>query len=268
VTGTVTDGGDRRMVPVKWYPELVRRVEMTKTDTKIPDCAGYWVSGVTCDGGVNSAGEPEDACSWRRRCRLIQDHMVKIGSDPQTYKNRYGSDSLARLLARLEKGPAQARPTKKPKKPARRSKKSSPAERRERRYAPLKRLMKAFIGEMAKAADGRTIVWCEKRTAAVKAGCVYLVDRTTAAYYNVYLRRAVGRPHKLAVVRLAPINGGLDIQLADTEAPAKLPDGLRHSLWRDPPMFSVVRTMSEPEHFRWAARHVIATAKRIVEGDR
>lgn len=242
---------------------------------QIPECAGYWLAGVTCDGGINAAGENEASCSWRRRCRLIQEHMMKINTDPQTYRARYGTESLNRLLTRLEKE-IQTPPSKQKKTVTKKKVKKERKKRitkvtkkkmRERRHRPLKAMFVEFTAAIAKVCfeGGKKVVWCARRTAAVKPGYMYAVDRTDKSYYNVYMRRAKGRAYKVAVVKLVPINGGLDVQVRDTEEIENLPEGLRQVFWHDPPLFSVIRTMSTPEHYQWVARHLVKAAKESLK---
>lgn len=264
--GIVKTNGEPERIPVEWYAELARRCEMPKQPT-VPECAGYWIAGPTCDGGNNpQTGEHENACSWRRRCRMIQQHLVGLDTDPQSYRKRYGPEALARLVERLEKSDGKAPPTKKRKRPAKRTPKQSPERRRAKRYAPLKKMAEAFAAELASATVGTRIIWCERRTAAVRPGCVYFLDRTDrSAYLSLYMRRRKGRPLKLAVVRLAPVNGGLDIQLPDESAPAKLPKDLRWSTWRDQPMNSVVRTLKTSKHYKWMAARLVKAATTVLE---
>lgn len=244
------------------------------SEQMVPKCAGCWIACVTCDGGTNSAGDVEEPCSWRSRCKAIQDHMTRINSDPQLYRRRYGQNSLIRLLDRLRRermGKGKPGPKPKPKKKKRKKKpgpKPSPEKKKSRRYAHVQAMMTQFVGALSKAVDGRVIVWCEKRTQAVKPGCVYIVDRSKKGnYYSLYLRRATGRPHKLCVIRLAPINRGLDIQLPDKEPWKELPEELKHTLWRDKPMHSIVRTLKTQDHFRWISEALMAIAKELIEND-
>lgn len=264
-TGEVEENGRTEVVPAAWYGELVRRCEMVKMET--PGCAGYWVAGVTCDGGPNAdTGKSEDVCSWRRRCRLIQNHLVGLETDPKAYRSRYGEEALNRLLARLEKGAKPKQTRTKRKKSRKAPRKLTTEQKRERRYAPLKEMAADFYQELSKAVDRRRVVCCERRTEAVRPGCIYLVDRTAkGVYINIYMRLAKGRAHKLAVIRLAPINGGLDIQLPDDVAPSDLLADLRWVSWNESPMASVVRTLKTPDHYRWMAERLAADALRVLE---
>lgn len=262
-TGRVTKDGQVKDVPINWYLELVRRCEMIKIE--IPGCAGYWVAGVTCDGGMNQdTNENENACAWRRRCRLIQNHMITLDTDPRTYMNRYGQETLSRLLERLEKGTKPKKPKKRRRprgRPKGKPQKATPEQKRERRYAPLKAMAAEFYEVLAKTVDGQKIMCCERRTEAVRSGCIYLVDRTEkGVYINIYLRREVGRAHKLAVIRLAPINGGLDIQIPDTERPGDLLGDLTWVSWKCLPMRSTIRTLKTSEHYRWMAERLASDA--------
>lgn len=123
-----------------------------------------------------------------------------------------------------------------------------------------------FFEVLAKAMDGRKAIWVGRKTGAVKPGCVYVTDRTAqSVYYNVYMRRAKGRAYKLAVVRMAPINGGLDIQIPDAEPPVGLPADLRWTTWKDTPMKSVIRTLSGDDHHEAVAIHIAKSAVVALE---
>jgi hypothetical protein len=265
--GTVIDAsGQQEALPLPWYAELARRAMVP--EITIPQCAGYWVSGVTCDGGANeTTKQTEDACGWRRRCRLIQAHLLKLDVDPGTYVRRYGPDALKRLLERLDKSSGASPATPVAKKPVkrrktRRKKSATPQEKRTRRYAPLRQCVDRFCAILsAELLQRHGVYWCAKRTAAVRAGAIYAADRTeTNVYVTLYLRRVSGRPYKLAVLRLAPINGGIDVQLPCVATPEGMPDGLRCGLWRDLPMRSVVRTMTTDDHYRWLATYLADSA--------
>lgn len=271
VIGEITKNGHAKRLPISWYRDLVRRCEMQKIEA--PACAGYWVAGVTCDGGINpDTNEEENACSWRHRCRLIQDHMIKLDTDPRTYLSRYGEAAIIRLLERLDKEnkPKKRKKQKKKKKPKKKKiKKLTYEEKRERRYAPLKLAVVDFYEVLSKTVDGRRIVCCGRRTEAVRAGCIYLIDKTEkSVYYNVYLRRYSGRPHKLAMVRLGPINGGLDVKVPYTEQPEDLHPELAWSKWKNPPMFSVIRTLKTTEHYQWMANRLVADAAKALEASK
>jgi hypothetical protein len=266
-TGAVTEGGRTATIRTAWYQELVRRCEMAKTET--PECAGYWIAGVTCDGGPNpDTGDHEDACSYRRRCRVIQAHLIEQDTDPRAYQKRYGPDSLPRLVARLEKAEKPVKKRAKRKKVAKKApRKLTKDQKRERRYAGLKKQALAFYDELRDAVDKRKVVCCDRRTEAVRPGCIYLVDRTAkGVYYSIYMRRAKGRAYKLGVIRLVPINGGIDIQLPlPLPLPEKLPEDLKATPWNDPPMVSVVRTLKTVDHYRWMASLLAASALEALE---
>ncbi len=266
-TGVVIEDGRPVTISTPWYPTLVRRCEMAKIET--PECAGYWAACVTCDGGPNpESGAHEDACSYRSRCRVIQAHLIELDTDPRAYERRYGDDALPRLVARLEKAEKPIKRRAKRKKVRKKvPRKLTSAQKRERRYAGLKKMALAFYDELRAAVDKRKVVCCNRRTEAVRPGCIYLVDRTAkGVYYSIYMRRAKGRAYKLGVIRLVPINGGIDIQLPEAVTfSEKLPEDLRATPWNDPPMASVVRTLKTPEHYRWVAKQLAASALEALE---
>jgi hypothetical protein len=269
-TGMVTAPGrvTPEPFPLKWYSELTRRYDMN-APIDVPDCAGYWVAGVTCDGGINSgSGEHEPVCSWRRRCRLVQEHMIKLNTDPQSYRQRYGAEALPRLLERLERGKTTTTKPKKPK-PQKRKPKPPPAERKRKRYASVQGMVTKFTEVLAATIAGTTnekVAWVGRRSAAVRSGSVYVVDRSEKGVsYPVYMRIPKGRPHKLAVIRMAPINGGLDIQLPVTEKPGGMPSELIWSTWNDLPMKGVARTLNDSDQFLWMAEYIHRTAREVME---
>lgn len=101
-------GADK--LDVSWYEELVNSFEATVADKiEVPNCIGWHEADPTCDGGLNTAGEIEQACGWRGRCIPFQAHCAKLGKEPNELLNGKTPEEILALTGRL-RGNAPAAP--------------------------------------------------------------------------------------------------------------------------------------------------------------
>lgn len=234
----------------------------------VPQCFGYWDPCVTCDGGPNpESGEVEVPCTWRDRCQSFQDWLIKQGQgiSPEVFIRRHGVRAVLKIISDLEMG--QAPETKKKKKRKRRVISLTPEERKDRRYKTTRVQLEVFVNILTDVLDDSDIQWVKKKAMAVIPGCCYRKDHTRKSnYINFYMRRHKGRDKKLMVIRLAPINGGLDAQLPLRDIPDGCPENLRWATWNDPPMISVLKTCKSDTDFKFVADLFVALAEEALDG--
>lgn len=235
----------------------------------VPQCFGYWDPCVTCDGGPNpESGEVEVPCTWRDRCQSFQDWMVKQGQgiSPEVFIKRHGVQAVLKIVSDLERGQTP-QPKRKKRKPKRRVISLTPEERKARRYKITRAQLEVFVGILADAFENSDLQWVKKKAMAVIPGCCYRKDHTKKSnYINFYMRKRKGRDRKLMVIRLAPINGGLDAQLPLRKIPEGCPEILRWARWHDPPMLSVLKTCKSDDDFRFVAGLFVSLAEEALDG--
>ena len=224
---------------------------------EVPQCFGYWDPCVTCDGGPNpESGEIEVPCTWRDRCQLWQDWLVKHdqGISPEVFIRRHGVRAIIKIISDLERGQTPKHKYGKKKKKKRRVVFLTKEERKVKRYKATRAQLEDFVEILASVLEDADLQWVDKRAKAVIPGCCYRKDHTKKSnYINFYMRRHKGRDRKLLVIRLAPINGGLDSQLPLKDIPDGCPETLRWATWNAPPMLSVLKTCKSDDDFRFVA---------------
>lgn len=103
-TGVVKSSGKPEPLPVPWYNDLARRLNMEGAKApviEVPRCLGHHVSDYTCDGGYNPAQQLEKPCAWRSRCIALQGHCAKANCLPAEVLKGKAPDEVARFTAGL-----------------------------------------------------------------------------------------------------------------------------------------------------------------------
>lgn len=233
---------------------------MTKKKVKysnVQPCVGYWTACVTCDGGKNPETKLiEEACKWRRRCKLIRDYLINHDIDPQKHKKRWGDDVLLRILEKLEAGKSRMKPKKQ-----RIKRKGSRTKKRmlSCRYNKLEKKFERFMEIVAEEFVKQDVVeWRRRKTAAVLPGHVYVIPmKTKKIAYLVKMRARKGHAFKVINIWFAPINGGFDIQFRNEEPFSDLPEDLTWRKWKNVPMFGAIKTLKTEEHYRYVAQKMV-----------